>query len=259
MPLLTDSEDNEEVNARREERERIALDCIAKCQRSSCKMTSQITSWDTRFESGTKAALLLPFSPIVIAADENEQIRVWNYDDVLPVNSFENHKLSNRGLSKLLLINELDESLVLAASSDGNVRIWKNFNQRGGQKLVTAFSSVKGHRAAGRNIVIDWQQQSGYLYASGDMSSILVWDLEKEQLLSTIESPADSAISALSASQVRSGHFAAGFADGSVRIFDVHTPDRLVYMARPHAPRTEKVVGIGFQPGFDPYKLDWNR
>ena len=36
---------------------------------------------------------------------------------MLPVNSFENHKLSNRGLSKLLLINELDESLVLAASS----------------------------------------------------------------------------------------------------------------------------------------------
>jgi hypothetical protein len=26
-------------------------------------------------------------------------------------------------------------------------------------------------------------------------------------------------------------------------------------MARPHAPRTEKVVGIGFQPGFDPHKV----
>ena len=26
-------------------------------------------------------------------------------------------------------------------------------------------------------------------------------------------------------------------------------------MAKPHAPRTEKVVGIGFQPGFDPYKV----
>ena len=114
--------------------------------------------------------------------------RVWNYDDALPVNSFQNHKLSDRGLSKLLLINELDESLLLAASSmplfsmlfllyltsaialsnfyvagDGNVRIWKNFAQKGGQKLVTAFSSVQGHRAAGRSIVIDWQQQSGYL------------------------------------------------------------------------------------------------
>ncbi|KAG2555577.1 hypothetical protein PVAP13_8NG354900 [Panicum virgatum] len=162
-PLLSGSDDNEEAHARREEREQIALDCIAKCQRSSCKMTSQIASWDTRFDSGTKAALLLPFSPIVIAADENEQIRVWNYDDALPVNSFQNHKLSDRGLSKLLLINELDESLLLAASSDGNVRIWKNFTQKGGQKLVTAFSSVQGHRAAGRSIVIDWQQQSGCL------------------------------------------------------------------------------------------------
>ncbi|KAG2589453.1 hypothetical protein PVAP13_5NG364481 [Panicum virgatum] len=69
-----------------------------------------------------------------------------------------------------MLINELDESLLLAASSDGNVRIWENFTQKGGQKLVTAFSSVQGHGAAGRSIVIDWQQQSGYLYASGDMS-----------------------------------------------------------------------------------------
>ena len=114
---------------------------------------------------------------------------MWNYDDALPVNSFQNHKLSDRELSKLLLINELDESLLLAASSmplfsmlflvylyllfaalsnfhvagDGNVRIWKNFTQKGGQKLVTAFSSVQGHRAAGRSIVIDWQQQSGCL------------------------------------------------------------------------------------------------
>jgi regulatory associated protein of mTOR len=106
-PLLIGSDDNEEANARREERERLALDYIAKCQRScmwtyislhyillvgfldylsvifwlftlgiaACKMTNQIASWDTRFELGTKTALLLPFSPIVVAADENEQIR----------------------------------------------------------------------------------------------------------------------------------------------------------------------------------------
>jgi regulatory associated protein of mTOR len=47
----------------------------------------------------------------------SSHIRVWNYDDALPVNAFENHKLPDRGLSKLLLINELDESLLLAASS----------------------------------------------------------------------------------------------------------------------------------------------
>lgn len=32
---------------------------------------------------------------------------------------------------------------------------------------------------------------------------------------------------------------------------------RLVYMARPHDPRMEKVVGLGFQPGFDPYKVKY--
>ncbi|KAG8050824.1 hypothetical protein GUJ93_ZPchr0009g359 [Zizania palustris] len=235
-PLLNGSDDNEEANARREQRERIAMDCIAKCQRSSCKMTSQIASWDTRFELGTKASLLLPFSPIVVAADENEQIRVWNYDDALPVNTFENHKLSDRGLSKLVLINELDESLLLVGSCDGNVRIWRNYTQKGGQKLVTAFSSVQGHRSAGRSIVIDWQQQSGYLYASGDMSSIL-WHFSSFCISGSVWS------------------ICCWFIDASVRIFDIRTPDRLVYMARPHAPRTEKVVGIGFQPGFDPYKI----
>ncbi|GJN07180.1 hypothetical protein PR202_ga24985 [Eleusine coracana subsp. coracana] len=214
-PLLTGSDDNEEANARREERERAALDCISKCQRS-----------------------------------------LWNYDDALPVNAFENHKSSDRGLSKLLLINELDESLLLAASSDGNVRIWKNFTQKGRTETCNCFLISSGSSSCwswccDRLAAAVWLS----LYASGDMASILVWDLDKEQLTSTIQSSADSAVSALSTSQVRSGQFAAGFADASIRIFDVRTPDRIVYMARPHAPRTEKVVGIGFQPGFDPYKI----
>lgn len=33
------------------------------------------------------------------------------------MNTFENHKLSDRGLSKLLLINELDDSFLLVGSS----------------------------------------------------------------------------------------------------------------------------------------------
>lgn len=42
---------------------------------ANCKLGNQIASWDTKYETGTKAALLLPFSPFVVAADENEQIR----------------------------------------------------------------------------------------------------------------------------------------------------------------------------------------
>ncbi|XP_020113918.1 regulatory-associated protein of TOR 2 [Ananas comosus] len=256
-PLLTAADDNEEILARREEREKIAFDCIAKCQRSTCKPSNQIASWDTKFEMGTKAILLLPFSPIVVAADENERIKVWNYEEGTCLNSFDNHDLSDRGISKLCLVNELDDSLLLVGSSDGNVRVWKNYTGKGKQKLVTAFSSIQGNRSGVRstNAVVEWQQQSGYLYASGDTSSIQLWDLEKEQLLSSISSYSDCNISALSASQVHGGQFAAGFMDGSIRIFDIRTPEMLICRARPHTERLEKVVGVGFQPGFDSSKI----
>ncbi|XP_010256971.1 PREDICTED: regulatory-associated protein of TOR 1 [Nelumbo nucifera] len=254
-PLLTAADDNEGIIARREEKEKSSLDGIAKCQHSSVsKLHNQIASWDTKFEMGTKTTLLGPFSPIVIAADESERIRVWNYEEATLLNSFDNHDLPEKGISKLCLVNELDESLLLVASCDGNIRIWKGYTVKGKQKLVTAFSSIQGHRPGVRsvNAVVDWQQQSGYLYASGEISSIMLWDLDKEQLISSITSSSESSISALSASQVHGGQLAAGFVDGSVRLFDIRTPEMLVCSTRLH---TQRVVGIGFQPGLDPAKI----
>ncbi|XP_052174043.1 regulatory-associated protein of TOR 1-like [Diospyros lotus] len=257
-PLLTAADDSEEVVARREEREKIALDNISKCQHSSInKLHNQIASWDTKFETGTKSILLQPFSPVVIAADETERIRIWNYEEATLLNTFDNHDYPDKGISKLCLVNELDDSLLLVASCDGNVRIWKDYTSKDKQKLVTAFSSVQGHRPVVRkvNAIVDWQQQSGYLYAAADISPIMVWDLDKEQLVNSVPSSSDSNISSLSASQVHAGQFAAGFADGSVRLFDIRTPDMLVCATRPHTQRVERVVGIGFQPGLDPGKI----
>ncbi|GFS38539.1 regulatory-associated protein of TOR 1 [Actinidia rufa] len=221
------------------------------------KLHNQIASWDTKFESGTKTILLQPFSPVVIAADETERIRIWNYEEDTLLNSFDNHDFPEKGISKLCLLNELDDSLLLAASCDGNIRIWKDYTSKGNQKLVTAFSSVQGHRSGGRsvNAVVDWQQQSGYLYASGENSSIMVWDLDKELLVNSVPSSSDCSISALSSSQVHAGQFAAGFVDGYVRLFDIRTPEFLVCATRPHTQRVERVVGIGFQPGLDPAKI----
>ncbi|XP_062094822.1 regulatory-associated protein of TOR 1-like isoform X6 [Humulus lupulus] len=257
-PLLTVADDSEEILAKREEREKFALEHIAKCQHSSVsKPNTQIARWDTRFETGTKTILLQPFSPIVIAADENERIGVWNYDEATLLNSFDNHDFPDKGISKLSLVNELDDSLLLAASCDGNIRIWKDYASKDEQKLVTAFSSIQGYKPGIRslNAVVDWQQQSGYLYASGEVSRIMIWDLDKEQLFNSVLSSPDCNISALSASQVHGSQFAAGFVDGSVRLYDVRTPESLVCAVRPHTQRVERVVGIGFQPGLDPAKI----
>ena len=121
------------------------------------------------------------------------RLRVWNYEDATILNSFSNHEFPDKGISKLCLINELDNSLLLAASSnsyfwvfllgdlkgfvspwfnpnlhdagDGSIRIWKDYSVRSKQKLVTAFSSIPGHKPSVRcvNAVVDWQQQSGYM------------------------------------------------------------------------------------------------
>lgn len=54
---------------------------------------------------------------------------------------------------------------------DGNVRLWKDYTLKSKQRLVTAFSSIQGHRSGVRsmNAVVDWQQQSGYLVQSKDL------------------------------------------------------------------------------------------
>ncbi|KAK9167993.1 hypothetical protein Syun_000133 [Stephania yunnanensis] len=257
-PLLTAADDSEEISARREEREKYALDRIAKCQHSSAgKVNNEIASWDTKFDMGTKAVVLQPFSPIVIAADETERIRIYNYEESSLLNSFDNHNFPDKGISRLCLVNELDDSLLLVASCDGNIRLWKDYTLKGKQRLVTAFSSIQGHRSSVRsmNTIVDWQQQSGYLYASADIPSIMLWDLDKEQLINSMASTSDSSVSALSASQVHGGQLAAGFVDGSVRLFDIRTPEMLVSTTHPHRQRVERVVGIGFQPGLDPAKI----
>ncbi|KAF5471462.1 hypothetical protein F2P56_008250 [Juglans regia] len=259
-PLLTASDDSDVILARREEREKFALEHIVKCQHSSVSRlnnNNQIASWETKFETGTSTILLQPFTPVVIAADENERIRIWNYEEATLLNSFDNHDFPDKGIAKLCLINELDDSLLLAASCDGNIRIWKDYDLKNKQKLVTAFSSIQGHKSVVRSLsaVVDWQQQSGYLYASGEMSSIMLWDLDKEQLVSSTPSTSDCTISALAASQVHGGQFAAGFVDGSVRLYDIRKPEMLVCETRPHSQKSERVVGIGFQPGLDPAKI----
>ncbi|XP_074322528.1 regulatory-associated protein of TOR 1-like isoform X2 [Apium graveolens] len=253
-PLLTVVDHGDIINTKREEREKHALDDISKCQHFSVnKLHNQIAGWDTRFETGAEITLLQPFSPVVIAADKGERIRVWNYEEATLLNAFSNHDFPDKGISKLSLINELDDSLLLVASSDGSIRIWKDYSVKSRQKLVTAFYSIQGHRpvVSSMNAVVDWQQQSGFLYVSSELSTV-VWDLEKEQLINSIPLQSECSISALSASQIHGREFAAGFTDGSVRLFDIRTPDMLVSAAKPH---TQKVVGMGFQPGLDPAKI----
>lgn len=47
-------------------------------------------------------------------------VRVWNYEEATLLNSFDNHDYPDKGISKLCLLNELDESMLLVASSNSH-------------------------------------------------------------------------------------------------------------------------------------------
>ncbi|KAG4936977.1 hypothetical protein JHK85_051896 [Glycine max] len=118
--------------------------------------------------------------------------------------------------------------------------------------IAAAFPSIHGREtgATSLNAVVDWQVQCGYLYASGEISSIMLWDLDKEQLVNSI--PSSSDFSALAASQVHGRQFKAGVVDGSVRLYDVRTPEMLASELSLHRQRVKEVVGLALiQPGLD--------
>lgn len=43
--------------------------------------------------------------------------RVWDYEEGALVNTFENHIAADKGVSRMCLLNELDDSMLLVASS----------------------------------------------------------------------------------------------------------------------------------------------
>jgi hypothetical protein len=69
---------------------------------------------------------------------------------------------------------------------DGGVRIWRNYTQ-GKPELVTAWQALSSllpsTHGNGSGLVVNWEQQTGWLMASGDVRHIRVWDTQREMKL----------------------------------------------------------------------------
>lgn len=54
---------------------------------------------------------------------------------------------------------------VIEFPGDGSVRVWKYYTQQDRHKIATTWKTTQGHRSGARsvNVVVDWQQLTGYL------------------------------------------------------------------------------------------------
>lgn len=72
--------------------------------------------------------------------------------------------------------------MLMTGSSDGVIKIFRNYESPQDIELVTAFTALKNLIPSTKNagIVLDWQQGQGKLLVAGDVKTIKVWNAATE-------------------------------------------------------------------------------
>uniref|UniRef100_A0AAR2M1F1 Regulatory-associated protein of mTOR n=1 Tax=Pygocentrus nattereri TaxID=42514 RepID=A0AAR2M1F1_PYGNA len=158
-----------------------------------------------------------PFNPCIAVADK-DSICFWDWEKGERLDYFYNGNPRYTRITAMEYLNGHDCSLLLTATDDGALRIWKNFADQRNPEMVTAWQGLSDMLPStrGAGMVVDWEQETGLLMTSGDVRVIRIWDTEREMKVQDIPTGADSCVTSLSCDPQRS-LVVAGLGDGSVR------------------------------------------
>ncbi|XP_063057394.1 regulatory-associated protein of mTOR isoform X3 [Engraulis encrasicolus] len=161
-----------------------------------------------------------PFNPCIAVADK-DSICFWDWEKGERLDYFYNGNPRYTRITAMEYLNGHDCSLLLTATDDGALRIWKNFADQRNPEMVTAWQGLSDMlpTTRGAGMVVDWEQETGLLMTSGDVRIIRIWDTEREMKVQDIPTGADSCVTSLSCDPQRS-LIVAGLGDGSVRVYD---------------------------------------
>lgn len=85
-------------------------------------------------------------------------------------------------MTEVKFINEDDQALLMTGSSDGVIKLYRDYEDPNQVELVSAFRAltdlVPSNRYAG--LVFDWQQGRGHILVAGDVRVIRVWNAGSE-------------------------------------------------------------------------------
>jgi len=156
--------------------------------------------------------IFYPNDNYILSAGDDKCIRVWDYESYIEVGVLEGHK---DNVSSMWL--DSTGTLLVSCGWDEEVNIWDISN---GELLTTLKDShVKSETSECLNTVIVTKDVR-YLLTGSDLSSINIWDLNKEQIIHRINTDQYSINSLLLAPDNDSILFSAG-EDGSIKIYDI--------------------------------------
>ncbi|KAM9938998.1 hypothetical protein OXX80_001537 [Metschnikowia pulcherrima] len=174
-----------------------------------------------------KLIKFMQFEKLLVSTDEKDTVSVWDWEANDIVHKFSNGNPFGTKITDLKFLNEDDVPLILTGSSDGVVKIYKDFHtesnkEDGSVKLVAAWRALTDLLLTSKSsgLISEWQQSRGSLLVSGDVKIIRVWDAPRELCISDIPARSSSSITSLTSDQVAGDVFVAGFDDGSLRVYD---------------------------------------
>lgn len=188
---------------------------------------------DTIFHTPTREVpSFMLFHPrehyLVLANKKSGRLCVWNTTDLKETCAWENASPRTASeISSIQLINEHDRPLLAVGTQNGFVRLWSDWESeapvlRTGWRALHRMRESDGRRAG---LILGWNQSCGRLYAGGDVPYIQIWDANTESRYQKISSNDKYCVTSMCVSSDNSGIIGAGFADGSVCLFDPRLPN----------------------------------
>ncbi|KAL6712529.1 Target of rapamycin complex 1 subunit kog1 [Coniothyrium glycines] len=163
------------------------------------------------------------FEDHLVVTDTRDTVNIFDYSKTVSrINCFSNGNPLDSRITEVRFINEDDQALLMTGSSDGVIKIFRNYDRRGETELVTGFRALTDLVPSNRNagLVFDWQQGRGSILVAGDVKVIRVWNAGTEVCTSDLPARSGSCITSLTSDQVEGDVFVAGFGDGAIRVYD---------------------------------------
>ena len=107
---------------------------------------------------------------------------IWNWQQSVRLSRFSNGNPSGSKINEARFINEDDQALLMTGSSDGIIKIFRNYESEKQVEVVSAFRALTDIVPSNKNagLVFDWQQGQGKLLVAGDVKIIRVWNAATE-------------------------------------------------------------------------------
>lgn len=162
------------------------------------------------------------FEDHLAVSDDRDTICIWDWKKQDRLSRFSNGNPEGSRISDLQFINEDDQAFLLTGSSDGVIRIYRNYDSDKKIEVASAWRALTHLVPSNVNsgMVFDWQQVTGKLLVAGDVKVIRVWAAAPELCVVDINARSGSCVTSLTSDQMTGNVFVAGFGDGAIRVFD---------------------------------------